>query len=334
MSMTRKHQQARFVLIRSTVICGLLVLMQKACWGQVDPEKIDLILRDVGASNTSLYVSSTQGVAEPPLPSVVATIQTQQLGGGAGIKDWDEKNPKWKPIYDHIRADLEKDLPTLPPAAAAAYAEDRRCESGKCYAQDIASNLQPADVDATLAYFDTPEGKRFQAFQQQIGSMYVTGLLSLLPHSLPQTAADRPNNRQDSRAESIPPTPEQIQRCLRMLRISILVQSTLVQSTKAVIETARSGKHDTSDDGTMYFLGAAVARNKTKLKELDLQYRNDLPGFEAFSETNASRHFIEAVRRAHAKSVSRTMSALEGLLGIAKKNQREWRDLFKAELSQ
>jgi hypothetical protein len=329
MNMTQKHRQEWFLPIESMAICGLLVLVQNAWCGQVDSEKIDLILRDIGASNTSLYVSSTQGVADPPLPSVMATIMTQQLAGGAGIKDWDEKNPKWKPIYDHIRADLEEDLPTLPAAAAAAYAEDRRCEAGKCYAQDIASNLQPADVDAILAYFDTPEGKRFQAFQQQIGSMYVTGLLSLVPHSLPQTAADHPNNRQDSQAGSIPPTSEQIQRCLRMLRLSILVQS-----TKAMIESARSGKQDTSDDVSMFFLGAAVARNKTKLEQLDLQYRNDLPGFEAFSETNASRHFIEAMRRAHAKSVSRTMSTLEGLQGIAKKHLLEWRALFKAELSQ
>lgn len=311
------------------VVYGLLVLAQTAWCGQVDPGKIDLILRDIGSSNASLDASSAQGVADPRLPSVLATIQTRQLGGGAGIKDWNEKNPKWKPIYDHIRADLEKDLPTLPAAAAAAYAEDIRCEAGKCYAQDIASNLQPADVDAILAYFDTPGGKGFQAFQQQIGSIFTSGLLSSTQHALPQTAADHPNNGPDSHAENILPTPEQMQRFLRMLRLSILVQS-----IKAMSETARSGKQDTSDDGSMFFLGAAMARNNTKLEELDRQYRNDLPGFEAFTETDASRHFIEAMAKADATSTKRKLLAVEGLQGIANTHQQDWGALFKAELSQ
>jgi hypothetical protein len=154
MNKTRKHQQARFLLIGSMVIYGLLVLAQTAWCGQVDSEKIDLILRDTAISKTDLFgsitqgVVDTQGVSDQRLLGVLATVQTRQLG--AGVKDWNEKNPKWKPIYDHIRADLENDLPALPAAAADAYAEYRRCETGNCYAQDIASNLQPADVDAIL----------------------------------------------------------------------------------------------------------------------------------------------------------------------------------------
>jgi hypothetical protein len=260
----------------------------------------------------------------------VATIQTRQLGAFAGIKDWDEKNPKWKPIRDRIRADLEKDLPTLPAAAAAAYAEWERCEAAKCYAQDIASNLQPTDVEAILAYFDTPEGKRFQTFQQEIGSIYGAGIVSFMPPRLQQTAAMHPNNGQDSQAKSIPPSAEQMQRFLRMLKLSILFQS-----TKAATEVGKSGKQDSSG-GEVFalFMAAAINKNKAKLEELDLQYRNDLAGFEVFSETDASRHFIEALAKADAKSDSRMKSALEVLQGIANKHQQEWRVLLKAELSQ
>jgi len=328
--MTQEHQQTRFLPIRFMVIYGLLVLAQAAWCGQADSEKIDLILHDIALSKTSLYGFNAQGDADQRLPSVLATIQTRQLGAFAGIKDWDKMNPKWKPLHDHIRADLEKDLPTLPAAAAAAYAEYGRCEAGKCFEQDVASNLQPTDVDAILAYFDTPEGKRFQAFQQQIGAIYLSGVVSLTQHSLQQIAAKRPNNGQDSQAESLPTSAEQKLRFMKMLMLSIFFQS-----TKAGIDSKFPGSQDASRDEVFgFYLVAAMNRNETKLNELDLQYRNDLPGFETFTESNASRHLIESMAKANAKSVNRTMSALEGLEGIANRRLQEWKALFKAELSQ
>ena len=331
MNTTQKHQQARSLPIRPIVIYCLLVLAQTAWCGQVDPGKIDLILRDITFVKTIPHDSSTQSVADHGLLSVVANAQTRQLSAGTGIKDWDKKNPKWKPIYDHIRADIEKDLPNLPADAAAAYAESSRCENGKCYVQEIASNLQPADVDAILAYFDTPEGKRFQAFQQQISSIVTSGLLSLVPPSLGLTEAKKLIIGQDSQAESTPLSAEQSHSFLRMLLLSILFQS-----TKATALTGKSGKQDVQDDGLVFSLelGAAMNMNKTKLADLDLQYRNDLPSFETFTEADASRHFIEAMGIAGAKSASRTRLALAGLQGIANKHQQEWRVLFKADLSQ
>jgi len=332
MDMMQKHQKARFLRIRPIIIYGLFVLAQTAWCGQVDSEKIDLVLRDIAVSKTSPHGANARSDADPRLLSVVATIQTRQLGAFAGIKDWDEKNPKWKPIHDHIRADLEKDLPTLPAADAAAYAEYRRCEAGKCYAQEIASTLQPADVDAILAYFDTPEGKRFQAFQQQIDSIYSPGVLSvgalsLKPHSLPQTAATHPNSGQDSNAESITPSDEQMQRFWRMLK-----QSVSFQSTKASTEI---GKPAGSGNVVFrLFLNAAIDKNRAKLGQLDLQCRNDLPGFEAFMETDAARHLIEAMGKADAEEFSRTKSALDGLQRIANTQRQDWRVLFKSELSQ
>jgi len=330
MKLTQKHQQARFLLIRAMITGGMLVLAQTAWCGQVDSEKIDLILRDITFVKTNPNSSSTPSVADHGLLSVQATIQTRRLSAGTGVKDWDEKNPKWKPIHDRIRADLEKDLPTLPADAAAAYAEYSRCDPGKCYEQEIASNLQPADVDAILAYFDTTEGKRFQAFQQQICSIVTSGILFLAPPSLSQTAANRLNG-QDSQAESTPLSAEQSHRFLRMLLLSILFQS-----TKAAALTGKSGKQDVSDDGVVFSLElrAAINRNRTKLADLDLQYRDNLPGFEAFTGTDASRHLIEAMGKASAKTSRRASSALAGLQGIANKHQQEWRVLFKAELSQ
>jgi len=327
MNIMEKHLQALFLLIRSMVICGLLVLAQTAWCGQVDSEKIDLILRDLVIDKTNPYGSTTQGVMYDGLPGAMAIAQTRQLG--AGVRDWNAENPKWKPVYDHIRTDLENDLPTLPAADAAAYAEYRRCEAGKCYTQDIASNLQPADIDAILAYFDTPEGKRFQTFQQQIDSIYISGLHPLKQRSLPQTAANSSNKGQDSQANSFPTSPEQMQRYLRMLNLSILVQS-----TKAIAGAAHSDKQDPSDNGLLFFMAAAMGRNKTKLEELDLQYRNDLPGFGAFNESDASQHFIEAMGKADAKEFRRIMFALKGLQDIVNTHQQEWKDLFKTELSQ
>jgi hypothetical protein len=331
MNRTQKHQQARFLLIRPMVIWGLLVVAQTAWCCQVDSEKIDLILRDIAFSKASLFGSNSQGEADARLPSVLATIQTRQLGVGAGIKDWDKKNPKWKPIHDRIRSDLEKYLPTLPAAAASSYAEYSRCEVGKCYEQDIASNMQPADVDAILAYFDTPEGKRFQSFQQQIGSIFLSGILAITQPSLSQIAAKSPNNEQESQAKSIPLSAEQKLRFMKMLTLSLSFQS-----TKAMIEDTKSGKQDPSSAGEVFvfYMAAAMSRNEKKLEEMDLQYRNDLPGFKVFTETDALRHFIEAMGKADAKSVTRTRSALEGLQGIANMHQQEWKVLFKAELSQ
>jgi hypothetical protein len=120
-----------------------------------------------------------------------------------------------------------------------------------------------------------------------------------------------------------------MQRFMKMLMLSIFFQS-----TKAISEAAHPGKQDPSDNGSFFFMAAAMGRNETKLEELDLQYRNDLPGFEAFTETEASRHFIESMGKADVEAVSRTTSAFEGLQGIVNTHQQEWKALFKAELSQ
>lgn len=304
MNAPQKQQRLGQLLLQAAIIFGFLLLPKVALCAQADSTKVDLMLHELISDNMYLSYLEFETPKNVPLLGDMATGDTKRLD--PGLREWNPNHPKWKLVYDRVYADIDKEL--APSAAIAAY---KKCAALNCYAQDIASELQPADVDAILSYLDTSEGKRFQAFQQQVDEIFVSGARApsspLLPNKL---------------------SAEQRKRFWRMLKLSIYVKS-LEAGTNAY------HLHDPSEgDLVEWMMAYAVVQKEDELEKLQLQYGNDLPAFEAFLGTNASQHLFAAMPKAIANASQRMRQIEAGVRGVENRHEEEWKALLRAESTQ
>lgn len=294
-----KHQRPRPDLLPLAILFSLLFPAQAAWCAQADSAKVDLILHDLGADSTSAKGGAP---AYEHVVDAVATGETQHLG--AGENNWNAENPKWKPIYDRIHADLERDLP-----GSSAYAAIKECEGVNCYARDVASNLDPADVDAILSYLGTTEGKRFQVFQLQVNEILQSGIKA--------ASAQKTQSKHSALPE------ERTKPLFEMLKLSFLVQSLEARAD------ADAGRDPSGGDGIAWLMVFAEVEKEAELEKLHSQYGNDLATFEAFTKTDAARHLIDAAGKADAKGQQRLKLVYEGIQGIVDKHEEGWKALLK-----
>lgn len=304
MNATRKQLLERRLLLEAAIIFGLCLLPTVASCAQADATKVDLMLHELVSDNMNLSYLEFETPENIPLLSDMAIGDTKRLNPRS--RDWNPNHPKWKPVYDRVYTDIAKGL--APSAAIAAY---KKCAALNCYAQDIASQLQPADVDAILSYLDSAEGKRFQTFQQQIGEIFVSG----------------------SKAPSSPLAPnnlslEQRKRFQSMLKLSVFVKSLKT-------DTSAYNVYDPSEGDLLERMMAfAIVQREDELEKLQVQYGNDLAGFEAFLSTNASQHFFSAMPKAIANASQRMRQIEAGVRGVEDKHEAEWKALLKTDPTQ
>jgi hypothetical protein len=141
-----------------------------------------------------------------------------------------------------------------------------------------------SDVDSILAYYNLPDGHRYQVFIQRINQVMNAGVVALVT----KTAAPPPKNTL---------TPTQTELYLKMLQMSHLFQMTLAKA-----EIAQSTHLDMSGYGAIgFFVGIAINENQPKLDALAKEYLDDQPSFEAFTETKGSSLFLYRNEFRHGK---------------------------------
>lgn len=279
---------------RAIFILLCLSVVSQQSWGAaVDPTVIEQIL---GSSGPHAPTASDADKDKRVLDAL-ANSETRSLDLSNGM--WNAANPKWKPVFDHIRADLETEMPAIKAARNDAAAQH-------AYEAAIASQVSQSDVDAILAYYKLPVGQRYQDFMKRIDRIMKSGAKTAISHDT-------------SPAASNILTPEQQKRCERMLMLSYLFQS---------MAATMPG------DGAMaveIVAKAALDKNQTELAELDKEYAADLPAFEAFAKTNASQHLYKAMGMA-SQTMIRSMSPLgEVIKAVEQKHQSEWRAFYQAQ---
>jgi len=278
------------------VFAVLLAPLAGRC-AQIDPSQIQRIV-----GNGGLPKSEVKEVT-PKLLDAFATIATSKLGHGDS--SWNASNPKWSAVFDRVRDDLERDSPMLSSAVNSAFAA-----IANQYLGDVASEMQQSDVDKILSYYNSPEGRRYEAFRRSVDSMMASGLTAPVSRDKASSTANIPN-------------PEQSAKYLRMLQLSAQFQSA---------QALARMNNDPSDNGVAFFAAGAIARNAAELELLCRTYSDDLAKFEDFSKAEASQHLLRAVAIAGKKILTSLSNAFQATVDtVMKKHEAEWNAFYATE---
>jgi hypothetical protein len=134
---------------------------------KIDPVSIDRIL---GNENLP-HPDELDADKYNKILDQIANSETNLLD--TNNKEWNSSNPKWKPIFDRIRTDLESVIPPITLNVELTNIEHN-------YKLDITSQLSKSDVDSILAYYDSPQGQRYQDFIHRIDLEMNSGVVSLV----------------------------------------------------------------------------------------------------------------------------------------------------------
>lgn len=273
------------------------------------PQKIRAEQVDTASINKILETE----ILPPPYPmdnettkkrlDSIANSETRNLD--QNNKNWNVSSPKWKPVFDRIRADLEWELPNF---ITALQANPLKMQQD--YVADIASHLSQSDVASILAYYSTPEGQRYQDFIRKIDKIMLSGVGVVLAK---ETAAW--------------PAPEQAKQYGRMLTLSHLAQREMAQ-----VQIAKAEGGDTSGSTAIAILAvAAIKKSPQELEVLNGKYGNDLSGFEAFSGTGAAQHFFAAMEQVWSHYL-KTDPFADLIKAVEQKYASEWKALYLAQI--
>jgi hypothetical protein len=288
--------------LRMLFVGVLCASLPKGSWS----EQIDLasVARISGTESLLHAGAQDQGTNQKMLDGM-AKAQTVLLD--EGNPNWNASHPKWKLIFDHIRKDFEADGPAILSATKATIS---KLEHN--YEAQIASQLSEADVDEIVAYYNSPQGKRYETFMQRVDRVMNSGGASLF-------ARDAPPSSQ--------PTPEQMQRYLQLLQLSHLFQSMM-----ALSEIDKAAHRDTSGTAAIGFMAAAAAKkNQAEMETLSAEYGNDIPVFEVFEKTDASKHLFQAMGKATRKLATKANPIAAAVNAVTRKHQDEWKALYRAQ---
>jgi hypothetical protein len=216
----------------------------------------------------------------PPTDAQMATmidhITDMEMRGLSPVPDWGPSAPQWAPMRQRVRDDIQADMPQLLAKATSAVTGQY-----SDMLNDVAGRVQQADIDKITAYLDTPEGKRYAAFESKLN-----GLMNQLQQSAPG-----PHPKASL-------TPKQIQDY-----VAIIAESQMVRMMLYV------GSHgaETSDPGLAGVIGAnAMMQRPDAFEDLDKQYNGDIDGFDAFQKSVAMQRFSAATYSAIQKDVDKS----------------------------
>lgn len=208
------------------------LLAQKIWAKQVDTASINKIL---GTENLP-HPDPMDDATTKRVLDTTANSETRNLD--PFNQNWNASSPEWKPVFDHIRADLESELPN---SIAALQANPLKMQQD--YEADIASHLAQSDVDSILTYYGTSEGQRYQDFIRKIDKIMSAGVGSIFAKEEAQSAAAWP-------------APEQAKQYARMLVLSHLAQPTMAQ-----VQIAEAAGGDTSGSTVIHiFVSGAIKK--------------------------------------------------------------------------
>jgi hypothetical protein len=238
----------------------------------------------------------------------IASSATRQLGQGNSV--WNKSSPKWRAVFNRVRADIEEDKP-----AVTSGVQSENAARTRSYIRDIASEMHRADVSEILSYVDSPQGKRYTAFLGSMDVIMASGMTAVVRKDIDIASSTVTANKL---------SPEQRKQCLRLIQLSRVFQYMIAMK-----------QINASDDGVVLhiFVLAAIAKNMDGLDSLYRTYANDLPEFEAFNKTEPCQHLFRALAIASGNTVKRPIiSPFSAPVALEmKRHGAEWKALYAAE---
>jgi hypothetical protein len=286
----------------SLLVLPCLFAVQGSWGDQVDAASIARIL---GKDALHRLDASESGNLEKLLEGLAAT-ETKLLD--RANKDWNASNPKWKAVFDRVHSDIEADAPQII-AAIKAAARKREEE----FEAQIAARLSRPDLNAMRAYYDSPQGRRYEAFMHRVDHVMASG----------GAALNRSGTDASSRAKV---SDEQSQQYVHLLQFSHLYQAMQVMS--ADDQAARRATSGYEAIG--YMAGEAAARNQAEMAAVFADYAADLPSFEAFERTDASQHLFRAIGLAIRATGNNANPIAGSIKAVTQKHENEWQAAYRS----
>lgn len=227
-------------------------------------------------------------------------------------KVWNRTHPKWLKVVESIKGDVRSSmLAKISELATRTMATIR---------DEFSSRVTESDLNAALAFFESPEGKRYLAFERALDVIVSDGMKSLML----MVAQNRKINP--------PKTPSE---AALKERTRLLGLSNFYLITQAQFEQAKAARRDTSGFAAAGFMMGMIASLKDEaLDGLSRTFSEDLGRFEEFQQSPDGKRFNAAFFGATAalgESAGNDMKALQN--DIRATNIEQWRKTYRREVS-
>jgi len=205
---------------------------------------------------------------------VFAVLQLRMIA--PNDPDWKQSNPRWGALLKVISQDLKQDLTPALRAQAADRARD--------LAEGLGPRLTAADVAKLLAFYRSPLGQRYIAFQQRLAAIQAEGMTQLtvgMAGGGMSQPIDAPSQKRlDER-----------QRLLANSWISLGITQAM-----GAVHSSAQGAGQMDQTAVMNGMLTVVAKIRgLELDALEQQYRSDLPQFDAFHRSPAVNSLLSAM---------------------------------------
>jgi hypothetical protein len=243
----------------------------------------------------------TETAAEQ-LANILAHRATKELDDQN--QGWNSSNPKWEQMYSLIKHDIAAATGQL-----ASQAQMKSDETQRVYVRNIA----PKDLDALLAYYESPLGQRDARFSRSLDEIVAEGSMAFAPKLLDVGGNISAMPHTEARPEHA-----------RLIRLS----SGMVEQRHKYEQT----KNTSGLDVLAAMEGAISVREGERLNALLQEYRNDIDSFEDFRKSpvgNADAHALEETGKA---IQARMVPALMSVVSAWSSRRDAWQQAYRQEV--
>lgn len=257
-------------------------------------------------------VQALGGDAQSMSYDLFAALQMRMIA--PSDPNWNRSNPRWVALFKTVRQDLRRDLePALQVSMATGVRE---------LAGTLESHVTPADVRELLAFYRSDKGQRYVAFQQRLGAIQTQAITQLSAALLGAGANPPPSDA---------PSEDRLE-----ARRHLLANSWTSLVAGAMSPEAGSPQSTQQPDTKTFssaMLDVVAKTHGPEVDALEKDYAKDLPQFEAFHQSSATKSLLSAMKmgsqqaRASPQSSNPLKAALEHSVAL---HTPSWKSAYEA----
>jgi len=231
-------------------------------------------------------------------------------------KRWNETSPDWRPIVDTIRVDIDAINRKFEPLRIEAQQERE-----KALVAYYANTLSNGQLDELLDYYASGEGRRCQAFLQEIGAVTVEAISEITGNMLASGLGDLSDTSQLSAQEQSSFSRSADER-LRVLKLSRAYRIQLAREDPKLAVLA----------GTI--VGVVAARRGEAVDRVSRKYAADVAAFEKFTNSTAAQLEIAGLSKMATLVVPAEKKLKNDYLAEVASYRVKWRQLYMTRVKQ
>lgn len=273
-----------------------------------DPAQVENIMRmengEIDSKGEPIVAIKADSDSDFAKKQIDAVAKSETLIQSVENNGWNDSNPQWAFVFHHIRADVDK---------SDSQILDAEKNFTHSLSTEVASHLDQSDVNTILDYFRSSSGRAYLGFTKKIDFLFndvTESLMGNLPSfpsepRIPEKPYGKPSSDRTRNLE----------RMVLLSRAFIIVSGTL-------------SADDPGYSSFLPFANKVVALKDPELDSLYLKYGDNLSDFEAFTKTDAAKHYYKALSDA-VKALGTPTNPLVDILKTFEKHRDEWYMLYR-----